>query len=63
VPAGTDIWKSSDGGVSFTYLGQPDGAQAASAMAGRAPGAGGGDEDLAIASTGRINVSHSGSVL
>src|SRR5213083_3031927 len=28
VPAGTDLWKSTNGGGSFTYLGQPDGAQA-----------------------------------
>lgn len=56
VPAGTDAWKSTDGGNSFTYLGQPDGAQAASATAGRAPGAGGGDEDIAIGSTGRVNI-------
>ncbi len=56
VPAGTDVWKSTDGGVSFAYLGQPDGAQAASAMLGRTPGAGGGDEDLAVGPTGRVYV-------
>ena len=57
IPAGTDVWKSMDGGNSFTYLGQPDGAQAASALAGRTPSAGGGDEDIAIGSNGRVNVS------
>ncbi len=56
IPAGTDVWKSSDGGTSFTYLGQPDGAQAASAMAGRTPGAGGGDEDIAVGAAGRVYV-------
>lgn len=56
IPAGTDVWKSSDGGASFTYLGQPDGAQAASALAGRTPGAGGGDEDIAIGADGRVYV-------
>ncbi|HYQ87268.1 MAG TPA: hypothetical protein VES59_08515, partial [Bacteroidota bacterium] len=57
VPAGTDVWKSTNGGGSFTYLGQPDGAQAAAATAGRAPGAGGGDEDIAVGLTGRVDVS------
>src|SRR6266850_4370813 len=33
IPAGTDVWKSLDGGNSFQYLGQPDGAQAAAAIA------------------------------
>jgi len=55
VPAGTDVWKSMDGGNSFQYLGQPDGAQAASAVA-RGLGVGGGDEDLAIGSSGNVYV-------
>lgn len=55
VPAGTDAWKSMDGGNSFTYLGQPDGAQAASAVA-RGGGAGGGDEDLALGASGNVYV-------
>ncbi|TLY29294.1 MAG: T9SS type A sorting domain-containing protein [Ignavibacteria bacterium] len=50
------MWKSTNGGGSFTYLGQPDGAQAAAATAGRAPGAGGGDEDISIGLTGRVDV-------
>jgi len=57
VPAGTDVWKSTNSGGSFTYLGQPDGAQGAAATAGRAPGAGGGDEDIAVGLTGRVDVS------
>jgi hypothetical protein len=36
VPAGSDLWRSTDSGNTFTYLGQPD------------QGAGGGDEDLAL---------------
>lgn len=56
VPAGTDVWKSTDGGTTFTYLGQPDGAQAAAATAGRLPGAGGGDEDIAVTSSARVCV-------
>src|SRR6266481_4404409 len=56
IPAGTDVWKSLDGGNSFQYLGQPDGAQAAAAIA-RGAGAGGGDEDLAIGNSGNVYVS------
>jgi hypothetical protein len=55
IPAGTDVWKSTNGGASFTYLGQPDGAQAASAIA-RGGGAGGGDEDIAIGVSGNVYV-------
>ena len=55
VPAGTDAWKSMDGGTTWRYLGQPDGAQAASALA-RGGGAGGGDEDLAIGASGNVYV-------
>lgn len=36
VPAGSDFWRSTDFGKSFTYLGQPD------------DSAGGGDEDLSL---------------
>jgi hypothetical protein len=36
VPAGSDLWRSTDYGNTFTYLGQPD------------KSAGGGDEDLAV---------------
>jgi hypothetical protein len=56
IPAGTDAWKSADGGKTFSYLGQPDGAQAAAAMGARGAGAGGGDEDLAIGTTGNVYV-------
>ncbi len=55
VPAGTDVWKSMDGGNSFQYLGQPDGAQAAAAIA-RGFGVGGGDEDLALGAAGNVYV-------
>jgi len=56
IPAGTDTWKSMNGGSSFTYLGQPDGAQAAAALGARGAGVGGGDEDLAIGSSGNVYV-------
>ena len=55
IPAGTDAWKSMDGGKTWAYLGQPDGAQAASAVA-RGGGLGGGDEDLAIGTSGNVYV-------
>jgi hypothetical protein len=55
IPAGTDAWKSMDGGKTWTYLGEPDGAQAASAEA-RGGGLGGGDEDLAIGTSGLVYV-------
>lgn len=55
IPAGTDAWKSADGGKTWTYLGQPDGAQAAAAIS-RGGGLGGGDEDLAIGSSGLVYV-------
>jgi hypothetical protein len=56
IPAGTDAWKSTDAGKSWTYLGQPDGAQAVAAMGARGGGAGGGDEDLAVAPNGNVYV-------
>jgi len=55
IPAGTDTWKSMDGGKTWTYLGEPDGAQAADAQA-RGGGLGGGDEDLAIGTSGLVYV-------
>lgn len=47
VPAGTDMWKSMDGGSTWSYLGEPDGAQAANVLTNtNGLGGGGGDEDL-----------------
>jgi hypothetical protein len=55
VPAGSDVWKSMDGGNTFTYLGEPDGAQAAASSAGLVGvGAGGGDEDLLVLPNGNV---------
>src|SRR3954468_17653388 len=56
IPAGTDAWKSMDGGNNWTYLGQPDGAQIIAASGGRGVGLGGGDEDLALAPNGTVYV-------
>ena len=55
VPGGVDVWKSYDGGKSFTYLGQPDGTQVL-ATTGTTTGAGlgGGDEDLAVGTSGNV---------
>ncbi|HEY1526433.1 MAG TPA: sialidase family protein [Candidatus Angelobacter sp.] len=58
VPGGIDVWKSSDGGASFSYLGQPDGIQIGSALASvDGVGLGGGDEDLAVSPAGAVYAS------
>jgi hypothetical protein len=54
VPGGNDMWKSMDGGNTWTYLGQPDGAQAISTFGLTGVGVGGGDDDLAIGTTGTV---------
>lgn len=55
VPAGTDFYKSMDSGQTWTYLGEPDGAQAANVLAGtNGAGAGGGDEDEIVLPNGQI---------
>jgi hypothetical protein len=45
-----------DGGKTWKYLGQPDGAQAAAVSIGRGEGLGGGDEDIAIGATGNVYI-------
>jgi hypothetical protein len=58
VPAGTDMWKSMDGGATWTYLGQPDGTQAAAATGlATGVGIGGGDEDFVIGPNGDFALS------
>lgn len=55
VPAGTDLWTSADGGNTWNYGGQPDGAQAAAKggyLVGN--GAGGGDEDVITLPNGNV---------
>ena len=54
VPGGVDMWKSMDTGKTFTYLGEPDGAQAAAMAGATGAGVGGGDEDLAVAPNGTV---------
>ena len=49
VPGGVDFWRSDDGGSSFIYEGQPDGAQNPSPVPPSPEGgAGGGDDDIAL---------------
>src|SRR5439155_18052039 len=51
VPAGVDLWKSTDKGASFTYLGQPDGAQCpAGSTCTNDAGIGGGDDSIDVSS-------------
>jgi len=55
VPGGVDVWKSYDAGKTFTYLGQPDGTQvAATTGLTTGTGLGGGDEDLAVGTSGNV---------
>jgi hypothetical protein len=58
VPGGTDLWKSTDKGASFTYLGQPDGAQDhCSAPTPQCVAAGGGDDSIDVSPGGYLYVS------
>jgi hypothetical protein len=55
VPAGSDTWKSMDGGNTWSYIGEPDGAQAAASSLGLVGvGAGGGDEDIITLPNGNV---------
>jgi len=54
IPGGVDVWKSLDGGNTFTYLGEPDGIQVGATMGLDGVGLGGGDEDLAVSSSGVV---------
>jgi hypothetical protein len=54
IPGGVDVWKSVDGGQTFTYLGEPDGIQIGAALGADGVGLGGGDEDLAVSSSGVV---------
>jgi len=54
VPGGIDVWKSSDSGATFNYLGQPDGVQIGAALGADGVGLGGGDEDIAVSPSGVV---------
>jgi hypothetical protein len=55
VPAGSDMWSSKDGGSTWNYLGQPDGAQALNVLSSvNGAGLGGGDEDVITLPNGQV---------
>ncbi len=58
VPGGTDLWKSTDSGSSFAYLGQPDGAQDhCNPPLVQCVAAGGGDDQIDVSTGGYLYVS------
>jgi len=58
VPAGVDLWKSTDNGASFVFLGQPDGAQCpAGSTCTNDAGIGGGDDSIDVSPGGYLYVS------
>jgi hypothetical protein len=57
VPAGSDMWSSVDGGTTWNYLGEPDGAAALNVISGtNGVGVGGGDEDLIALPNGQVDM-------
>lgn len=57
VPGGTDLWKSTDKGASFVYLGQPDGAQDhCNPPLVQCNALGGGDDSIDVSSGGYLYV-------
>lgn len=55
VPAGSDMWSSPDGGATWNYLGEPDGAAALNVISRtNGVGLGGGDEDLITLPNGQV---------
>jgi hypothetical protein len=58
VPAGVDLWKSTDKGANFVYLGQPDGAQCpVPGTCTNDAGLGGGDDSIDVSPGGYLYVS------
>jgi hypothetical protein len=56
-PGGTDFWKSTDKGATFTYLGQPDGTQDHCATLPECLALGGGDDSIDVSNGGYLYVS------
>jgi hypothetical protein len=57
-PLGTDLWKSTDKGANFVFLGQPDGAQCPTGMnCTNDAGLGGGDDSIDVSTGGYLYVS------
>jgi hypothetical protein len=57
VPGGVDLWKSINGGTSFVYMGQPDGAQDHCPTLPQCAGLGGGDDSIDVSNGGYLYVS------
>ena len=57
VAAGTDLWKSTDLGATFPYLGQPDGAQDHCQTLPQCVAGGGADDSIALSNGGYLYVS------
>lgn len=57
VPGGTDLWKSTDQGATFPYLGQPDGLQDKCSVLAQCLGLGGADDSIDVSSGGYLYVS------
>src|SRR5207237_9735656 len=57
VPGGTDLWKSTDKGASFVYLGEPDGAQDNCSTLLQCAGLVGGDDSTDVSPGGYLYVS------
>ena len=57
VPGGTDLWKSTDKGATFVYLGEPDGAQDKCSTLLQCAGLGGGDDSTDVSPGGYLYVS------
>src|SRR6266480_7663583 len=58
VPAGVDLWKSTNNGTGFVYLGQPDGAQCpVPGTCTNDAGLGGGDDSIDVSPGGYLYVS------
>ena len=56
-PGGVDLWKSTDKGATFPYLGEPDGAQDKCTTVPQCAGLGGGDDSIDVSAGGYLYVS------
>src|SRR5438270_2925825 len=56
-PGGVDLWKSTDKGTTFPYLGEPDGAQDKCTTVPQCAGLGGGDDSIDVSAGGYLYVS------
>src|SRR5882724_3636365 len=57
VPGGVDLWKSINGGTSFVYMGQPDGAQDKCPTIPQCLALGGGDDQIDVSNSGFLYIS------